>query len=148
MIRRAQPEDLDAVREIFREYANSLPPGHLCFTRFEQELQLLQETYSAILLAFEGGLLAGCIAMRPLSAKACEMKRLYVRGPWRGTGLGRRLVERIVEVARTEGCESILLDTMPEMVAAFALYERMGFEKVPAYGGQGPEVVCMKLVLN
>jgi putative acetyltransferase len=132
--------DFDAVREIFREYADSLGID-LCFQGFEQELVDLPGDYApprgALLLARVDGQLAGCCALRPLDTadypNAAEMKRLYVRPAFRGWGLGRQLVEAIMDTARIQGYDHVLLDTLDDMEAARNLYEELGFEEVPPY---------------
>ena len=80
---------------------------------------------------------AGCCALRPLDnsdhVNAAEMKRLYVRSPFRGLGLGRRLTEATLDAARIAGYGCVLLDTLDDMEAARALYEELGFVEVPPY---------------
>ena len=132
--------ELDAVREIFREYADGLGVD-LCFQEFEQELAGLPGDYAAprgaLLVASVDGELAGCCALRPLDTadypNAAEMKRLYVRKAFRGLGLGRQLAESILDAARQAGYTSVLLDTLDDMEAARALYEDLGFEEIPPY---------------
>jgi putative acetyltransferase len=134
------PADFDAVREIFREYADGLGID-LCFQGFEEELASLPGDYAmprgALLLARVDGALAGCCALRPLDAadypNASEMKRLYVRPAYRGLGLGRQLTEAILDAARVSGYDHVLLDTLDDMEAARTLYEDLGFEEVPPY---------------
>jgi putative acetyltransferase len=126
------PADLDEVRALFREYAASLPFA-LDFQDFEQELAELPGAYApprgVLLLARD----AGCVALRPIDATVCELKRLYVRPSARGTGLGRRLVEAIVNDARALGYSRMRLDTTPSMTAAQSLYEQLGFREIPPY---------------
>lgn len=134
------PPDFDAVRGIFREYADSLGID-LCFQGFEEELASLPGDYAmprgALLLASVDGTLAGCCALRPLDTadypNASEMKRLYVRPAYRGLGLGRQLAEAILDAARVSGYDHVLLDTLDDMEAARTLYEDLGFEEVPPY---------------
>ncbi len=134
------PAWLQATREIFTEYAQSLNVD-LCFQRFDEELAQLPGEYSpphgALLLALVDGAVAGCVAMRGLTdvdyANACEMKRLYVRRAFRKFGLGRILTQALMDRAREAGHSVMLLDTLDDMEAARGLYASLGFEEVPPY---------------
>lgn len=134
------PELLDATRDIFREYAASLTVD-LCFQNFEAELADLPGDYRSpqgqLLLALVGGVVAGCGAMRPLPdcdyPNACEMKRLYVRPAFRGFGLGRLMVQALLDEAKRAAYSAVLLDTLDDMEAARGLYASFGFEEVPPY---------------
>jgi putative acetyltransferase len=134
------PQEIAAVREIFREYALALGID-LCFQGFDVEVAQLPGDYSAprgaLFTALVDGQLAGCCALRPLDSvdypNACEMKRLYVRPTYRSLGLGRQLAEVTLDAARAGGYNCILLDTLSDMEAARALYEDLGFEEIPPY---------------
>lgn len=136
----ATPKQLAATRLIFQEYADQLGVD-LCFQNFEAELAGLPGDYAppqgCLLLALLDGGIAGCCAMRPLETvdypNACEMKRLYVRPDFRRFGLGRQLVEAVLDAARIAGYHSVLLDTLNDMEAARALYEDLGFKDIPPY---------------
>jgi ribosomal protein S18 acetylase RimI-like enzyme len=140
LIAPASPAQFQAVRDIFREYAQSLDVD-LCFQDFEAELASLPGDYAeprgALLLALVDGELAGCCALRPLDTvdypNASEMKRLYIRKAFRGFGLGRQLAEAILDAARRAGYGCVLLDTLDDMEAARALYEDLGFAEIPPY---------------
>lgn len=136
----ASADELQALREIFREYADGLGVD-LCFQQFDQELAGLPGEYAAprgaLLLATVDGAVAGCCALRPLDSadypNAAEMKRLYVRKAFRGFGLGRQLAEAALDAARQAGYACVLLDTLDDMEAARALYDELGFEDIPPY---------------
>src|SRR3989441_1013535 len=100
------PEDLGLVRSLFEEYASSLG-FDLSFQDFGRELQDLPGEYAppagAILLAREGDLVLGCVALRPMGQGVCEMKRLFVRPGFRGRALGRGLAEAVIADAAAKG---------------------------------------------
>jgi putative acetyltransferase len=130
------PESLALVRGLFQEYAESLDTD-LSFQDFSAELAGLPGGYAPpkgrLLLALDGALPAGCVALRPLEGETCEMKRLYVRPEYRGTGLGQLLVERIIAEAKLAGYGQMRLDTLPGMTAARELYSRLGFRQIAPY---------------
>jgi GNAT superfamily N-acetyltransferase len=120
-IRAAERADAETVRELFREYATGLEVD-LSFQDFEAEVADPLSFYELVLLA-EGG----CVALRRIDAETCEMKRLYVRPESRGGGLGRRLAQAVVAEAQARGYRRMLLDTLPTMTEARALYSKLGF---------------------
>jgi putative acetyltransferase len=134
------PEDWLRVATLLREYQAQLGID-LDFQDFDNELANLASHYAGarglFFWAFVGDELAGCCGLRPLDeavdANACEMKRLYVRPAFRRFGLGRSLVEAIMDGARNLGYACVLLDTLSDMEAARSLYEDLGFEEVPPY---------------
>ena len=134
------PELLHTTRALFVEYADSLGID-LSFQQFEAELASLPGEYAPpaghLLLALLDGEPAGCGGFRPIAdvdyANACEMKRLYVRKPFRRFGLGRALAQALLDEARRCGYSVMLLDTLDEMEAARSLYASLGFEEVPPY---------------
>ncbi len=131
-------DDMAHVRALFEEYQAWLDVD-LCFQDFERELAELPGCYAGpggiVMLARDAadGRIAAGVGVRALDTGVCEMKRLYVRQPWRGVGLGRRLAELTLSFAADAGYRHMRLDTLPKLTRAIGLYEAMGFEKVPAY---------------
>jgi phosphinothricin acetyltransferase len=62
---------------------------------------------------------------------------VYVDRSWRGRGVGRRLLERLVELGRELGYHKLVLSAFPFNRAGLALYERCGFREVGIYREQG-----------
>jgi putative acetyltransferase len=134
------PELVARAAELFREYAASLSFS-LDYQGFEEELAALPGKYArpsgVLLLALDDERSAGCAALRELESdgrgRICEMKRLYVRPAYRGTGLGRELASRIVEEGRCLGYAAMRLDTSSDMTAAISVYISLGFAPIARY---------------
>lgn len=147
LIERANGDDAEALRTLFREYASWLG-AEGWFSDLEAELAALPRGYDAILLARDGEEPVGCVALRPLGDGGCEMKRLYVRPSARGSGAGHALADAIVEEARRRGYRTMRLDTLPAMSAAQALYRSLGFVERERYNDNPvPGVLFFELVL-
>ena len=123
-------------QRLVEAYAASLPVD-LAFQSFDEELAHLSAHYAppagAFLLAEHDGDWVGCVGLRRFEERSCEMKRLYVAPAARGLGVGRALVTAIIARARELGYQRMLLDTLPSMAQALALYQSLGFVATPAY---------------
>ena len=123
-------------RALFEEYARTIDVD-LCFQNFAAELDRISVMYAppagALLLATAGSETAGCVGLRKLRDDICEMKRLYVRPPFRGRRIGRRMAEDIAQRARALGYRTLVLDTLGTMEAAQGLYVSMGFTPATSY---------------
>lgn len=129
-------EDYAAGRILIEEYATALGVD-LCFQNFSEEISNLPKMYGpphgSLWLALTNGEAVGCVAVRTQSGTTCEMKRLYVKPEYRGTHLGRRLAKTALRKAQQLGYARMVLDTLPSMTEAQALYESLGFREVDGY---------------
>jgi ribosomal protein S18 acetylase RimI-like enzyme len=144
-------EDFNQARQMIVEYAEELGV-EFCLLGFEQELASLDTMYGPsgglLLMALDGNELVGCIAYRALAEGVCEMKRTYVVPAARGRSIGRSLTQELVARARDAGYRRMVLDTMPKLEAACALYRSLGFEDTSRYNDNPiPGVVYMSLDL-
>ena len=130
------PVRLDEVRRLFQEYAADIRVD-LCFQNFAEELASLPGKYAspegALLLAQEANQFAGCVALRKLEGNVCEMKRLYVRPPFRRHGVGREMAVHVIDLARQLDYRLMRLDTLAWMTPAITLYEQLGFRRIEPY---------------
>ena len=135
--------------------SSGLVADALCFQNFDQELAALPGDYvapgGALLLARDAAAAnaaAGCVALRRVDARTGEMKRMFVREAYRGSGLGRKLALAVIEEARSKRYARIVLDTLPKLATAIALYRTLGFvETGPYLASPTPGAVCFELRL-
>jgi ribosomal protein S18 acetylase RimI-like enzyme len=143
LVEATRAEQVAVVRGLFAEYAR-LVDEPACFVGLERELEALPGDYRLLLAEAA----AGCVAVRMLDATTAEMKRLYVRSAHRGKGLGRALAQAAIDLAREAGCARIVLDTLPKMREAQALYDLLGFRKIEPYLREPtPGALCYELRL-
>ena len=143
LVEATRAEQVAVVRGLFAEYARLIDEP-ACFIGFERELEALPGDYRLLLAEAA----AGCVAVRLLDASTAEMKRLYVRSAHRGKGLGRALAQAAIDVAREAGCARIVLDTLPKMREAQALYDWLGFTRIEPYLREPtPGALCYELKL-
>ncbi len=153
LIQAESPVHIELARQLFKEYAAALGID-LCFQNFQQELDGLPGAYAPpsgrLFLAMTNTDAAGCVALRKIADDTCEMKRLYVRPEFRGTGLGLKLAEAIISAGRELGYRRMRLDTLPEkMERAVRMYRSLGFKEIAPYYENPVEVVTyMELELN
>ena len=144
LVEATRADEIATVRELFAEYAR-LVDEPCCFVGFERELAALPGDYRLFLAEPA----AGCVAVRFLDSATAEMKRLYVRNAHRGNGLGRTLAQAAIGSAREAGCARIVLDTLPKMGEAQALYRSLGFREIGAYlEDPTPGAICFALSLS
>ena len=128
--------DIETVREMFEEYQRELSVD-LCFQSFQEELDTLPGKYGpprgSLYLAFYGGQLAGCGALRPLEDGCCEIKRIYVRTSFRKLGIARAMSQKLLEDAASRGYQTVKLDTLARLEGALSLYRSLGFRETTPY---------------
>lgn len=126
----ATKEDVLEATALLRDYGASIA-GTVCAEGFEEECNTVDSSYGPptgrFLLLRIGSNSAGCVGLQTCASGVIEVKRLYVRPAYRGRGVGRRLVEAAVSVAREMGGSTLCLRTLPTMVVARRLYHSMGF---------------------
>ena len=150
-VRRANLAELAAAFHLAEEYFNTL---HII--KRENREQFAGEYFGVgrgFWLARVNGELAGCAAVRPLPSAdnplsdgtACaELKRMFVREPFRGQGVAQRLLQEAEAFARGHGYVWIYLDTEPHMTTAARLYERNGYERCTRYNQNPQGMIAMR----
>lgn len=138
-ISRDDPE----VRALYADFIHE-SDGPLVYDREEAGVDLDEEIAAGppadlappngvLLLARVSGDPAGLGGVRYLDTEVAEVKSMYVAPAFRGTGLGRRILARLDEIALEHGCHAVRLDTSDYLTPAVGLYRSAGYREVPAY---------------
>lgn len=77
-----------------------------------------------------------------LPADTCELVKMYLLPKARGTGLGKRLIEKSIAKAAELGYKKIYLETMPELKQALKVYARFGFQYLEGPMGNSGHTGC------
>ncbi|MCI0450368.1 MAG: GNAT family N-acetyltransferase [Chlorobi bacterium] len=147
------PQQISEIKSLFLEYSNWLG-NSFCFQGFDEELATLPGKYAPpegrLYIAAIDGESTGCIGLRKIGDGICEMKRLYVRQNARGLGIGKKLVEMVINDAKNIGYKKMRLDTIAEkMIEAQKIYRSAGFYEIqPYYNNPIEGVVYMELDLT
>ncbi len=141
------------ITELIGEYNKALGRD-LSFQGFDEEIKDLAVKYSypegRLLCALgDDGKVIGCVAYHRHDDRRCEMKRLFVKPQYRELHAGRQLIEAIIELAKSDGFEEMVLDTITPLQSAIHLYKKFGFEQCePYYDNPMSDVVYMKKILR
>jgi putative acetyltransferase len=135
-IRRAAPDDLPAIRAVLLAVRGE--HGVVDETNSSDgDLDHLEENYfrrgGTFLVILENPTrrIVGCAALRPLNPQRAELCKMYIERAARGQGLGKRLLESLLQVARRNGFAEVWLETNSVLTVATSLYRKYGFEPVP-----------------
>lgn len=151
-------KDINNIKTLFDEYtrllvdADSNFQDYLNLQHYDGEIENLNTKYGLphgrLYIAYHNKQAAGCIALRRINESDCEMKRLYVKPEYRGSGIAKKLVNLIINDAKSIGYQCMLLDTLPNLKGAIKLYEDVGFYRIPPYNNSPiDDTVFMKLDL-
>jgi len=100
----------------------------------------LLEPPQYLYLAEIDGRPAGTCGLKRITPEVAEIKRMYVDPDQRGRGIGRALLERVIDDARAAGYRTLQLETAIWMSEAHTLYGRCGFVDAPPF--PDPEFGC------
>ena len=112
--------------------------------------ELFQTPRSTYYVAEQDGKLLGGAGIFPsngLPPDVCELVKMYLVPEARGMGLGRELIRRSIDFAKSVGYKQIYLETMPELKKALSVYEKFGFKYLNGPMGDTGHYGCDRWML-
>lgn len=129
------------IREVLTQFGANKPGTVFTDPTTDALYELFQTPKSHYLVAeLDGKLVGGCgiFPTHGLPNGCTEIVKLYLSENARGKGIGKRLIEAIFQLAKTENYTEVYLETLPELHIAVGLYEHMGFNYLnQPYGNSG-----------
>lgn len=124
-------KDYEIAKMLFKEYSK-LKGAEQCFVSLKKELVDLDKIYpeGQILFGVVDEQVIGCIAVKAIDEKRCELKRLFIKPEYRGNGFSRLMFEAILKRSKDLGYEFAEIHTIPEiMILGYKMYLSYGFEQ-------------------
>ncbi|MBN2181838.1 MAG: N-acetyltransferase [Sedimentisphaerales bacterium] len=153
VIEKMKDRDWPQVADIYRE---GIATGDATFEADVPERKKWDKSHlrHCRLVAKSGEKIAGWVALSPISGR-CVYKgvaevSLYVRGSYRGQGIGTLLLKAAIEESQRDGIWTLQSGTFPENAASIALQKSCGFrevgirEKIGCMNGKWRDVVLME----
>lgn len=143
-IERASVERMDEAYAIVREYYEAVG----VVVREDRET-FAREYFgdgSGVWLAYDGGDVVGCIALRsqPRLDSAGEIKRMYVKPESRVRGIAERLLKALEDYAAEAGYRTLYLDTKDDLTTAIRFYQAHGYEACERYNENPQATMFMR----
>ena len=134
-LRTIQPQDNVPLAAIIRKTLEEFGANRPGTVYFDPTTDALYELFhdkpgSAYFVAEHNGDLAGGGGIFPspgLPKDTCELVKMYLLAPYRGMGLGKKIIEACIQFARDSGYRHVYIETMPELKQAMRTYEKFGF---------------------
>lgn len=148
-IREISPEDNAPLAVIIRNTLAEFGANHPGTVYYDPTTDALYELFRTpgsvyYVASQEGRLLggAGIFPSKALPEGTCELVKMYLVPEARGLGLGKQLIEKALDFARTQGYQHVYIETMPELKKAMSIYEKFGFHYLDGPMGDTGHTGC------
>jgi len=148
-IRTIQPADNQPLATIVRNTLAEFGanhPGTVYYDPTTDKLyELFQEKESIYYVAERKGVILGGAGLYPspgLPGDTAELVKMYLVPEARGIGLGKLLIEKVLNFARENNYKKIYIETMPELTQAMKVYEKFGFKYLDGPMGSTGHTGC------
>ena len=130
-IRQFQSGDADAFRRLNEEWITR-------YFRIEPKEKLVLADPQKVILDSGGRIFfatarercIGCCGLIRLNEKEFEVAKMAVEPSYQGAGIGRRLLQAVIDEARSAGAQRLYLETNHALTPAIRLYESLGFKHI------------------
>ncbi|HEX6180564.1 MAG TPA: GNAT family N-acetyltransferase [Chitinophagaceae bacterium] len=153
-IRTIRPSDNSSLANIVRNTLAEFgldKPGTVYYDDSTDHLfELFQTPRSTYFVAEQNGEILGGAGIFPsngLPPDVCELVKMYLVPGARGMGLGRELIRRSIDYAKSAGYKQVYLETMPELKKALSVYEKFGFRFLDGPMGNTGHYGCDRWML-
>jgi putative acetyltransferase len=106
---------------------------------------LFTKSRSALFIAEKDNSICGCCGIYPtegLDNDTAELVKFYLNKYFRGTGIGRELMEKCIEAAKSLGYKRLYIESMPQFAKAVKIYEKQGFRRIDHPLGNSGHTTC------
>lgn len=99
-----------------------------------------------VIIAYDNDIPIGCAGFKKYNNECAEVKRVFIKQEYRGKGISIKLMELLENTAKEQGYRCLILESGEPLVAAMALYRKIGYKVIPNYGQYKnmPDSICMK----
>ena len=119
-------DDVRALIAALNDYLLTLTPPEGCWHMTVEEMAAPDTT---VFVARDSGKAIACGALRRHGDGIGEVKRMWTNPAYQGLGIGGRILNEIIALARAEGFAKLVLETGDRHPAAWRVYERAGFKR-------------------
>ena len=99
-----------------------------------------------VILVYDNDNAIGSASFKKYDDQHAEVKRVFIKKEYRGRGISNKLMELLEDHARKKGYDYLILESGEPLIAAMALYRKIGYEVIPNYGQYKDmkDSVCMR----
>lgn len=149
IIRELRPTDNAALASIIRNTLSEFGANHPGTVYYDPTTDYLYELFrkegSIYYVGEIDGVLVGGAGIFPsdgLPNDTCELVKMYLLPQARGMGLGRTLIQKVLDFAKEAGYRKVYIETMPELKKAMKVYEKFGFKYLEGPMGNTGHTGC------
>ena len=106
---------------------------------------LFSKSRSVLFVAEIDNRICGCCGIYPtegLDDDTAELVKFYLHIDFRGTGIGRSLMDNCIKAAKDLGYNRLYIESMPQFAKAVRIYEKQGFRRIDHPLGNSGHTSC------